>query len=165
HRPDGAGLQCGLRGTMARRPRRTRSARTRPPKSSSGTQVVVALFVGALLAGGIAFLLLAGRDDGRRTSGSSYVPRPEAVQRPVVQYADGDVARLAARLRAKRVGDRATAARALAAMGPRAAEAIPDLLDAMARRSGGIEVEMSIRRAFKAMGRAAGPTLIRARAA
>ena len=70
------------------------------------------------------------------------------------------VARHVRQLRATTVRQRTAAARALATMGPRAKEAVPALLAAMAQRSGGIEFEMAVARAFRAIGAPAVPELL-----
>ena len=70
------------------------------------------------------------------------------------------VAREVRQLRARNVRERTAAARALATMGPRAKEAVPAPLAAMARRSSGIEFEMAVDRTLRAIGAAAVPDLV-----
>lgn len=75
-------------------------------------------------------------------------------------YSDSSVGQLAGELRASNLRTRMAAANALAALGPRAREAIPALLNAMARPSSEIEFSRAVSKALKAIGAAGVPQLV-----
>jgi len=119
-----------------------------------------------LAALGIVWLVCrGGGGDGATGQGPSRVTTAGSVSRdvivvpPPVRYADSTVQRLAARLRAGDLRSRVEAAHALAALGPRAYEAVPALLNAMARRSCEIEFSQAVGKAMKAIGASALPAL------
>ena len=139
---------------------RARSARVRGVRPSQAPLFIGALAVGVLLIVAIVYVARSrGREGQGRTRRGA---EPQAgVQNPVrASYADRDVRRLVRQLHAGKLRARTAAARALVAMGPRACEAVPDLLVAMGRKSAGIEFEVAVGRAFKAMGSAAVPELL-----
>jgi HEAT repeat protein len=86
-------------------------------------------------------------------------PEPGGIEVPT-SYSDGEVGRLAAQLGSRDVRARAEAARALGSLGPRAGEAVPALLDAMARPGSGVELTMAARKALRAIGPSAIPSLL-----
>lgn len=133
--------------------------RAQPPSAGKTAYVVGALFAGALIVGILVFLTVAGREEG---GPAPVVERRSVGRAEVAPGADREVVRLAAELQGGSVRQRTAAARRLAALGPRAAPAVPVLLQAMGERSPGIEVEVAIRKAFRAMGAAAVGPLLRA---
>ena len=134
-----------------------RRSRPRPRKKANSPWpwlVVSALIVGAAVAAGV-YVLPRPPKGGSTGAGSQTLSVP-------IHYADADVGDLARRLAAKQIAARTAAARSLAALGPRAREAVPALLAGMMRSSAGIEFEMAVAKAFKALGSAAVPQLVAA---
>ncbi|MBM4040065.1 MAG: HEAT repeat domain-containing protein [Planctomycetes bacterium] len=145
----------GLRGRIARRREEERRVRARR----------IALIAGAagLVIAGLAALLLLGRsrgtngharepNDSKAARGDLIVPMPQS-------YMHTDVAHQVARLRSPDLRWRVEAANTLATMGPRAYEAVPALLNAMARKSCEIEFSQAADKALKAIGASALPAL------
>ncbi|MBM4034306.1 MAG: hypothetical protein FJ291_21385 [Planctomycetes bacterium] len=156
---------------MATQERRPRPARTGPPllrsrraKPSRGP--LIALGIGGALAllGAVWLLVRPGTDsatpatDGGRPTAS--VERDVILVSVPASYTDAGVGRLASQLRSSDLRSRVEAANALAALGPRAAEAVPALLNAMGRGSSEIEFARAVGKAMKAIGAAAVPRLI-----
>jgi HEAT repeat protein len=77
-------------------------------------------------------------------------------------YTDADVGRLAEQLGSRDLAARTAAARTLATLGPRAKDAVPELLDCMAKPALGIEFEVAVAKALKSIGAAAMPDLLAA---
>lgn len=153
----------GIRGRIARRREEERRAYTR-------RVAIIIGGAGALVAAGLVVCLVLSRSgakeggtqepNGTRPTASPtrdvlVVPMPES-------YARAEVAQQVARLRSRDLGWRVGAANALAAMGPRAYEAVPALLNAMARKSCEIEFSQAVDKAMKAIGVQALPALANA---
>jgi HEAT repeat protein len=118
--------------------------------------------------GGIVWLLTRPGEDAGGT-GPTGSGRPTAsVERDVIlvsvpaSYSDASVERLARQLRSSDLRSRVEAANALAALGPRAGEAVPALLNAMGRAASEIEFARAVGKAMKAIGPAAVPRLVSA---
>ncbi len=152
-----------------RSPRPPRSGsprlRSRQARPSRGPLIAVGVGGGAVALLGIVWLLTRPGEEGgtTRATGSS---RPVAsVSRDVTlvsvptSYSDASVGRLAGQLRSSDLRSRVEAANALAALGPRAQEAIPALLNAMGRMSSELEFSRAVGKAMKAIGAAAVPQL------
>jgi len=96
------------------------------------------------------------REQTAAASGPTWRPQIQ------VSYSDRGVARGGEQLAARRLADRVAAARALASLGPRAAEAVPALLHALSKPSCEIEMQAACQKALKAIGPAATPELVAA---
>jgi HEAT repeat protein len=105
-----------------------------------------------LLLGGIAVLVIRNR----ATTQTTVVTETEGD----ASIADPNVARLAKQLGSKTIRERTAAAKDLAAMGPRAREAIPALLKAMSRKGAAIEFTTAVTKAVRAIGVSAIPDYI-----
>jgi len=159
---------------------RARSERVRRSRPSQAPLFVGAGVVAVLLVVAIVYMVRSGRRataargadvvsagdgvavwTGEAAVASGGGGRASRVHRPVrARYSDASVRRLVHTLHAGKLKARTRAAEALGAMGPRACEAVPDLLVAMGRKSAGIEFEMAVARAFRAMGAAALPEVL-----
>jgi HEAT repeat protein len=101
----------------------------------------------------------------RTPSGSQSTPGTPGVSTPGTaprHFADADVGRLAEQLGSRDLAARTAAARTLAALGPRAKDAVPELLDCMAKTASGIEFEVAVAKAMKSIGAAGLPDLLAA---
>ena len=133
--------------------------RMRPAERPVGLYIALSVGAGALLIVGL-LLLLGGGGGGAKPSGNATPAAGSAhgessgIAVPT-SYTDASVGRLAGQLRARDLRPRLDAAKALAGLGPRAREAVPTLLDAMARPSNEIEFAMALGKAMKAVGPAA----------
>jgi HEAT repeat protein len=117
--------------------------------------------VAALLIVGLVLVLTADRAPARAAV-SNWPAAQEEIAAPQVDYRDGELARWARQLRAADLRARIAAANTMAGMGPRAREAVPDLLASMARTNNGVELDTALGRAMKAIGPAAVPDLVAA---
>lgn len=154
----------------AHRVRSSRVARPRGREAKRSRVPLIALAVGAVVLAAVGALWLANRG-GRApaaatTPGASPSASPAATPTRDVtvvsvpaSYSDPAVARFAAQLRAPALRSRVEAAESLAALGPRAREAVPALLNAMARKNSEIEFARAVSKAIKAIGPAAVPPL------
>jgi len=168
----GARPPCPASGRPPRSGRPPARTLPRRPRSSAAPIVVGGLIVVVLLVAALALVVLTRRDRGETAkaapatsashgSASAYRPEPTGIQEPS-SYSDGSVGRLAAQLRARDLRTRTAAAQALTAMGPQASEAIPALLEAMAKPNVEIELSRALTRTLKAIGPAAVPNLVAA---
>ena len=141
-----------------RRASRAGRARERRPPRLPWPWLLGGIAVAALLAAASAYVLTrrAGRAQPIQSRAGQARPRRPRIQ---VHYADEEVARWGEQLDAPDLRTRTAAAHALAALGPRATEAVPALLDAMSRPAAGIEFDVAVDRAIKAIGPAAVPGL------
>jgi HEAT repeat protein len=113
---------------------------------------VIGIALSLLLLGGIAVLVIRNR----ATTQTTVVTDIEGDTR----ISDPNVARLAKQLSSRTIRERTAAAKDLAAMGPRAREAIPALLKALSRKGAAIEFTTAVSRAIKAIGVSAIPDYI-----
>jgi len=153
--------QRGIRGLIARRREEVRRVRTRRTAIIAG--------VGGVVVAGLLIWLLS-RSGG--TGGGTKEPKDSkptaSPSRDVTlvptpsSYAHAEVSHQVARLRSPDLRWRVEAAKGLAAMGPRAYEAVPALLNAMARKSCEIEFSQAVGKAMKAIGVQALPALANA---
>ena len=123
--------------------------------------VVGAVAVG-VVAGGVVAAVLVRSGGGSASRRGPTAHAGGQTRREAVVYSSHEVGRWGRQLHARGLRARLAAAQALARMGPRAAEAVPDLLAAMARRSAEIEFRMALGRAVRAMGSSAVPYLVAA---
>jgi len=113
--------------------------------------IVIGISLSLLLLGGVAFMMTRGQ-----TGGTTTVMQ----ERVGATSSDPNVARLMRDLNEKSRSKRKAAAEDLAAMGTRARDAVPALIEAMHRKGVEVEVMMAARGALKAMGEAAIPDYI-----
>lgn len=159
---------------MASRDRRSRPSRAARPRAREARRsrlplIALCAGAGALALAGLVWALTR-RDDGPAARGTPGAPagvpagasptRDVTVVSVPASYSEAGVARLAAQLRAPSLRSRVEAAESLAALGPRAREAVPALLNAMARRNSEIEFARAVSKAIKAIGAAAVPQLV-----
>jgi len=167
------GQMLAVPSRPTRRPRRADARSRRRTKRGVNPLAIVGIALGAVAVLGFVCFVASRREEtegggqtsqpyGPSSSGTRAAYRePSGVELPT-SYASRDVDRLAAQLGARDLRSRIAAAQAIAAMGPGASEAVPALLDAMARKSLEIELSRVLDKAVKAIGPMAVPGLIAA---
>ncbi|MFP4056175.1 MAG: HEAT repeat domain-containing protein [Candidatus Brocadiia bacterium] len=131
---------------------RRRAPRRRPSKTPALLVAIGSVALGALVVV-LLVVLLGGQGTKEKPLEPGAAPSGEETDGPAA-YADEEVARWAEQLGSQDVKARTEAARELAALGPAAAEAVPALLEALAKPWPGAEFEAAAKHALRAMGEA-----------